>query len=446
MMDVTDLGGFRITPRRNNRCAWVPTLLACALLLIGCSPESLGGGRMHSTALTARGGALTPIQIQSMLMSESDDLFSTVGDVSDRVIRRTARRETKVAACGLRLSTALGAVGAATERNAIVGYIDLMTLVTLQRMIMEGPRAATVFDQADLDDIIKTLAASQKEIWTQGEQIFDAKHIAELQQSILEWKNANPEQVNMAFVRLQEFASERQVPLVGPTGAGPGSIFGLLMMDPLAKLDPVTRQLEETRLAGERVAYWAQRLPIVAGWQLEWTLARMTELPPLDNLLKDIEQANRSAETLAASSARLAESYEQTLKLIPQEREAAIKQLDETTGRLGKELIQTTVDTFTAEREKAIEQLGKSFQDSLLAFSNELEKDFGTATSRSIDQAAKGVAEERQKLAEEIELKIKLLESLSDRLIYRGAIAGLVLVVAWGVIFLFVRHITAPRK
>lgn len=375
-------------------------------------------------------------------MTEADDLMATMADVCDRVIGRTPRRDSKTAASGKRLGTAMGAVGAATARNALVGYIDLMTLVMLQRLSFEDAWAKKYFDETDRLEILDTLKSEEKEIWAGGEAMLRPGQIEELKKAVMVWRAANPDQVNLAFARLQEFASERQVPLVGPEAPRESSIFSLLMIDPLAKLDPASRQIEETRLAGERVAYWAQRLPMITAWQVEWTVARMSDQPPMSDVLKNID-------AMSTSATRLSASYEKTLAMIPEERKAAITQMNEAAQQAGlsvvhgattqmTQLVQTTTSQLAAERVAAVDQLHKAFAESLTGFAKDLKEGMGSATSSSIDQSARVIAMEREKFSEEAESKISRLEAAADRLVYRVGGMGLFLVVAAGLIQLVV--------
>src|SRR5262245_60839434 len=116
---------------------WVVALAAAVLIGIGagCASSKKNGGPTAD-----------PSTVQSVLMSFSDDLMSSVADACTQVIARTKRPETQVFCTTLRLKTASGTMAAATCPNPYVGYADLLTLTTLQRMALEEPYARNALD------------------------------------------------------------------------------------------------------------------------------------------------------------------------------------------------------------------------------------------------------------------------------------------------------------
>jgi hypothetical protein len=61
-------------------------------------------------------------------------------------------------------------------------------------------------------------------------------------------------------------------------------------MDPLAGLDPTTRELAQTRLLAERAMFIAQRMPQIIQWQAELLTIRTAELPQVEQLVSNTTQ------------------------------------------------------------------------------------------------------------------------------------------------------------
>jgi hypothetical protein len=212
-------------------------------------------------------------QVQSALMSLSDDVMFSVADACAQVLRRTKRDDSRIMCASIRLGTAVGAISAATAQNPRVGLADLFTLVTLQRITLEEPRAADIFDEPDRRLLLDTFARAEETMDRVLSDHITEKEERELRELIAGWREKHPDRLGVTQVRLEEFATMRQAPRgdVGETasGAASTSILRLLRLDPMQGLDPATRQLYQSRLLAERVAFWGQRIPLVLGWQME---------------------------------------------------------------------------------------------------------------------------------------------------------------------------------
>ena len=65
--------------------------------------------------------------------------------------------------------------------------------------------------------------------------------LAELRSVIEQWVKENPGQYYVSHVRFTDFATTKRMTADSPQAKAPGSVFGLLYLDPLAGLDPVAR-------------------------------------------------------------------------------------------------------------------------------------------------------------------------------------------------------------
>lgn len=364
---------------------------------------------------------LTEMQTQSALMSLSDDVVFSVADACDQVSHRTNRPGAQVMCANKRLGTAVGAVSAATAQNSSVGFVDLITLVTLQRMSLEEPWAVKTFDEEDRLLLHNTFASAERQLWGRAGQILTAEQEGELRDLIQEWRREHPDQISLSFVRLQDFATIRQVPTGRPRQVTPVSIFGLLRLDPTANLAPATRQLLQTRLFAERVKFWGQRLPMILGWQTELTSARLMNSDPAKELLQNTTQVANAASDFSTSADRLVTSYDRMLDELPKERSAAIEQLNRTMETRVNALLEQSSAALTAERTATVEQLGNEFSRGLLATVDQMSHQFDVQSERSLRRTAKIIADEREKISARLSAHLAEADAASQRLIDRMA-------------------------
>jgi hypothetical protein len=98
-------------------------------------------------------------------------------------------------------------------------------------------------------------------------------------------------------------------------------VFELLNVDPLSGLDPVTRQIAETRLFAERALYMTQKLPMLLRWQTELLSLNALAMPEMQQLVTNSTE-------IAASVERFARVAEQLPGQVSTEREEILKALE----------------------------------------------------------------------------------------------------------------------
>lgn len=130
--------------------------------------------------------------------------------------------------------------------------------------------------------------------------------------AIQNWREHNPQPENVLGARAVGFAS--QVANANPGDAAkPGSVFNLLMIDPLAGMDPAVREIAQSRLFAERALYVARKMPRIMRWQTELLTLNTTRLPAVQQVTTSVESFGKVADQLP--------------KLVNDQREAAIKQV-----------------------------------------------------------------------------------------------------------------------
>ncbi|HEX2972791.1 MAG TPA: hypothetical protein VHP11_10685, partial [Tepidisphaeraceae bacterium] len=238
--------------------------------------------------------------------------------------------------------------------NPLAGLMDTVVLVTLTREASDTPAVRQTLG-GHYESVMTMLRSQEATAWLVAARFLTPDQLDELRKAIENWRSANPDQRFISHVRLVDF--EITHPL-DARARRPGSIFSLLFLDPLARIDPAVREIAQSRDIAERVFFYGQRMSLILSWRVEMqirqTLASrqvtklQTQLASFDETSRrftDIAgQFSKSFEMLPAKSDKI---VEQATTRISAEREAAIEQ---------------ATTQVSAEREAAIKQMVAGIQ------------------------------------------------------------------------------------
>jgi hypothetical protein len=331
--------------------AVLAALAFLALILTGCSMLRMSHAQpkaqMDSLLLTnGPTGPVTFPVLQQQVMRFADTYAATVAQACDEISANNTNPAIRLTALRWKLGQATSAYTDATGQNPAVNALDLLVLVSMSRIVIEGYGVQTY------GDAIRPLLEVQRNLetnaWTLAGGVLKPSQQQELRDLINEWRAKNPDQRYVGQIRFREFVTALgRMPSQSSTA--PTSIFSLLYLDPLAGLDPTAAAIEETRELGERVMYYTQRMPNLLSWQAEVLAYQLAGQPASQQVLDD---ANR----LATSSEIFAQTAQQLPQLINDQRQAAIQQiLDGLTaqGDKSRELLTDTRSTLYAAGDAA---------------------------------------------------------------------------------------------
>jgi hypothetical protein len=295
------------------------TAIACA----GCGwlrhPSSRGTSSHVSKGQQSAGSAL-PTSIQSQAMRFADGYAARIAEATEEFRRREPTPEARLAAIKWRLSQATAAYVDASSANPVVGALDLVTLASLSRAVVEDYFVGQAFGEA-ARPLLDTHRQLEADAWAIARSMLKPEQEQQLRDLIAGWRAAHPDQIQVYQTRLLDFA-----PYAGTQPAEqasrPTGLLGILRLDPLAGLDPTVRAIEETRLLAERTAYYLQRMPTLLNWHAELLTYELASTPESQQVLADAERLTRAAEVFAATA-------EQLPQLVNDQREAAIDQVFE---------------------------------------------------------------------------------------------------------------------
>jgi hypothetical protein len=290
-------------------------LLVVALALAGCQTfKDLSPEKRREAEITARAQRL-----QAQNMRFADEYVSRLVQAGRKTEASLSDPEQRFLLSGWLLAQANTVYIDASGENAIVGTIDLIALATLSRMVMESwARDQPPIQAGPLVEVHRDLETSA---WQLAGEVLNPAQQEDLRRVLVDWRARNPDVRNAPFIRFKEFATlqaasgndKRKVHL-------PGSLMGLIGLDPMAGIDPAVRQIEQSRLLAERAVFYAQRVPVLIDLQLDRSLNRLAAGPESLKL-------QRQSASLTDSAARFAAVAESLPGTLSSEREALIDQM-----------------------------------------------------------------------------------------------------------------------
>lgn len=263
--------------------------------------------------------AVDPVELQEQLLRFSDNFVSATLASAEK-LRRDGQPIGRTELLSIKLILASDALAVATGANALADLVDMVVLTTGARIRVEDYWRPKIYGDSALP-MLEALRARESQIWKLAKTVLNPAQQAELHTAIEHWRKEKGSEPGS----LSAFASVGLVAEITRAGRQqastlPSSVFALLDIDPLAGLDPATRELAQTRLFAERAVYLGQRMPQLIEWQMELFTLRTAAVPEVQQLVANSTQ-------LAAAGDRLSRVAEQTPALIGSEREKIVAAL-----------------------------------------------------------------------------------------------------------------------
>lgn len=203
----------------------------------------------------------------------------------------------------------------ASGPNPVVNLLDLASLATLARIVLEDYWIPEVFGEAGRV-LLEFHVRYEKEIWTMVKEVLPPDKQKDLMELILKWREDHPHQRFASFVSIAAYARERwRSPLLESRSSR--SVLSMLYLDPLARLDPAMRQIAQTRYTAERVIYYLQRAPSMVRFEAQTLLDELSRDLNLSQVVADLHAFRLTSaeltETLNNLPARLASEQTKVL-------------------------------------------------------------------------------------------------------------------------------------
>ena len=243
-----------------------------------------------------------PVEVQQRLMRFSDEYLISMAYGMDRLRRGTNEVDpTELLKWKILLGTETCSI--ASGPNAVANLLDMTIFITVTRRGLEEYWQPKIFGES-AQTMLDTTRDAETNIWQFTSQVLTPQQLTELQKGLDVWFQKNPLPENVLAARAVGFAAE--VGKANPTEESkPGSVFGLLMIDPLAGMDPAVREIAQTRLMAERALYVAQKMPTILRWQVELLSLNTLQMPVVGQLVTNSTQIANSVERFATVAEKL---------------------------------------------------------------------------------------------------------------------------------------------
>jgi hypothetical protein len=244
-------------------------LLMAGLVLSACATKSDAPSDAAQPMPRTVAMDSDPQALQSVVMSMSDDWNIALGEA---MIGLQARPGIDLQTRFNGLSFLRNGMGASLDiavgPNPRVAMLDLLVLASLQTWALEHTWAGHGIPPMMVVPAKERLLEARGEMTSKAASFLTAAQLKELDRLIAAWTEAHPRQVLVAFVRLSDFASDRNELTLEDRKLADGL---------LKEVDQVTSAIDDARLLGERALWYAARYPYVLGQQAELTSLRVTD-------------------------------------------------------------------------------------------------------------------------------------------------------------------------
>jgi hypothetical protein len=275
---------------------------------------------------------LTRQQLQSLLMSYSDRYIATLEDFHLEFLDTAPPYKIRAQVSGDIINAYFDVINLAASPNPEIALLDLVVLVTLQRMIYED-HWRKIFGKR-IDSVLSGFKNLEKDIWQIAGKVLTREQQNELRSLILKWRNEHPDIEVVNWLRFADFATERyQADFIKK--AKSGSL--------LPALDKAARQVEETRLLAERAMFLATRYPLLSGVYSDFWLSSWLRNPEVSDVVSDLHSFTESTKHFGNLVQKLpevmrqerTEAIDQMMDRVAKERKEVIRQLANEEKRLG---------------------------------------------------------------------------------------------------------------
>lgn len=261
-------------------------------------------GRAVSTVTTSGSAknVTDPVEVQQTLLRFADAFTARMVLGVDKIQQSTNTMDS-AAALRWKLALTTETCSIASGPNSIANLLDMTVFVTVLRTSMESYWQPERFGPA-ADPMLQSCRNAETEIWQLADKILKSNQRDELRRAIEQWQQKNPNPENVLAARALGLTS-----LVAKASKSdpsqPGSVFSLLMLDPLAGMDPAVREIAETRMFAERALFITQKMPHLLRWQSELFSLNAAAQPTIQQLVTNTTEITATLERFATVAEKL---------------------------------------------------------------------------------------------------------------------------------------------
>lgn len=360
-----------------------------SLVLFACALRPPSAASPTGPAATGTDSAL---KLQAVVMDMADDYIAALGE-SVYLLTRSGELDSK--GRWLAQSFLRNGVGASLDiavgPNPAVNQLDLLVLASLQAWSFEVHWIPAGIGLPGRPALAR-LKRAEAEAWASAAGTLSEAQLRTLRELIEAWIKENPDRTVVALVRFDEFADARKMSSLSLRSEAQGL---------LKEVGQAVAAVDDARLLGERLLWFAGRYPYLLGEQTELTAYRLIDQPEGARIMDAIASLKRLSDVLAEQI--------RTLKDDVHEEQAAF------------------FERIAAERAAAIAQLQEALQATVRESLDLANERVDTQRSQGIDQFFDRFARERQQLLDDLASResefLQLMTELTETISVSGALA-----------------------
>lgn len=373
---------FRIT-----LCA---LLVAVMSMVPGCNAvdDAAGFNNVNvGDSLKQPNGSLTRKELAQKLRRLAMSYLGEIPEACEQIAGSDVPLDQRLMALRIRVNSTDSVISMAADPDPQVSLLNMVTVLTLQRMLAED-RAADFFGENG-KLYVDASKRMEDEAWKLAAQVMDEKERAQLRELITVYRKDHPEELYVWWVRFSEFSAYKEQFSIASVGQGVVDIF--------VPAGAAVAGLESTTDVAERATWLAARQALIIQWRVELTYLQALSAPETARVLDDIERVAATVEALPGQ--------------IEKERLAIFKAVEDQQGSLSKLLTQSK--EIVAEVNDSTKEANK-----IVAGVDEVLKTAGVTVEgiqQTITQADKSIADAKAILPG-TETALAQLEVTSDSL------------------------------
>ena len=256
---------------RSARRALVPGALIPAALCSGAGGCKSGGPALWRSSAAAKNVAASPAAMRTYGMAAADTYITVISRGVEQLIHSSRRPEVVAWARYRQIAAAYACFNNASGTNDAACLLDMLVLATLLRVGLEEHWIPTLL-RDEGRPVLEAYRRAEQDVWAIGAKALTRAQLNEMKSLIEHWRVEYPGQHTVSHIRFTDFGAVQKATPDSPQVKVPGSLLGLLYLDPLAGLDPVAAEVRSYRTLTERMMFVAVRIPIVVGWQVDYAV------------------------------------------------------------------------------------------------------------------------------------------------------------------------------
>jgi len=327
------------------------SLLAAVLL----STAAMSCATLHSSSPSSKTtprSAVSELKMQSLVMDMADEYIASLGE-SVYLLTRSGKLDSK--GRWLAESFLRNGVGASLDiavgPNPAVNLLDLLVLSSLQAWSFNAHWIPAGIGDAGIPTVDR-LKRAEAEVWASARKILSKDQMLTLRGLIKAWMAENSDRTVVALVRFEEFSDKRRMSSMSMRGKAQGL---------LREVGEASAAVDDVRLLGERLIWFAGRYPYLLGEQTELTAYRLLDQPESAQLMGAVKSIQGLSEALTKRIGTIQNDLEKQqaafFSRFSAERTAAVAQAQAALEATIQQSIDRAAKSINAERGELINQL-----------------------------------------------------------------------------------------